>query len=112
MSVQINLPRVRYPHLATYSNKSGFHEIGFELVMMSKQDLSDNASVREAVLQYTSDVSFVEAFVADYMHQLYDCVGERPCGDGISGAGDASLGNSSAGVGSSQSTSLPGMIEC
>ena len=108
--MQVNLPRVRYPHLAAYSNKSGFHEIGFELVIMSKQDLSAKASVREAVLQYATDVSFVEAFVADFMHQLYDCVGDRPCGDRASGANDALIGGGSADVGSAQSNLLPGMF--
>ena len=112
--MQVNLPRVRYPHLAAYSNKSGFHEIGFELVIMSKQDLSTKASVRETVLQYTSDICFVEAFVADFMHQLYDCVGDRPCDERASGANDdandASVCGSSIDAGSAHSDLLPGMF--
>ena len=103
MSVQVNLPRARYPHSAVYTNRPGFHEVSFELILMSKQDLSDNGAVRDAILQYTSDACFVEAFVADYMHQMYDCVGNCSYEGPAAGSYGAGPGNCSECISSGES---------
>ena len=103
LMVRISLPRVRYPHAVVYSNRPGFHDVCFELVLMASQDLLVNESVREAILQFTSDVCYVEAFTADYIHQLQECVDSQgglrqvpreSCGTGASDSSFSSIGSS------------------
>ena len=73
MSVRISLPRVRYSNETIYSNRPGYHDIQYELVMMSNQNLMANDSVREAVMRFSSDIYYLEAFAADYTHRLSEC---------------------------------------
>lgn len=100
--MRVSLPRVRYPHTIVYNNRPGFHDVNFELILMSTQDLLLHDSVKEAILQYSSDVCYVEAFTADYIHQLQDCVGNQggrqhvpreSCGAGSSDSSFGSTGS-------------------
>ena len=74
MSVRIGLPRVRYSCETNYSNRPGYHDVQYELIMMSNQNLLADDSVREAVMRFSSDVYYLEAFAADYIHRLSECV--------------------------------------
>ena len=74
MSPRLSLPRVRYAFEPSYNNRPGFHDVQYEMIFMSDRDLVKNDAVRSALLQYTNDVYFMEAFTADYIHRLVDFV--------------------------------------
>ena len=74
MPVRVNLPRVRYSSDNHYNNRPGFHEVRYEMVLMADRDLLSIAGVPEAVARYSSDVYYLESFVADFMHLLQDAV--------------------------------------
>ena len=74
MPGRISFPRVRYSCETDYSNRPGYHDVQYEMIFMSDQNLLLNDSVREAVMCFSSDVYYLEAFVADYVHRLSDSV--------------------------------------
>ena len=74
MSVRIGLPRLRYSYETNYTNRPGYHNVQYELIMMSNQNVLLNSTVREAVMHFVSDSYHTEAFAADYLHRLSDAV--------------------------------------
>ena len=74
MVVRISLPRVRFSGENGYSNRPGYHDVQYELIFMSNQNLMASDSVREAVMRFSSDIYFMEAFAADFIHRLTDAV--------------------------------------
>ena len=73
MAVRIGLPRVRYSDENEYSDRPGYHDVQYEMILMSNKNLLADDSVREAVMRYSSDIYFMEAFAADYLHRLSAC---------------------------------------
>ena len=74
MSPYVGIPRVRYDHMPMYDKSAGFHQIQYEMVFFSDEDLSANEAVRAAVLAYSQDVYQMEIFVADCLHQISLCL--------------------------------------
>ena len=74
MPIRVGLPRVRFSHENEYSNRPGFHDVQYEVILMSDHDLLVQDSVQEAIMRFTSDVYYMEAFAADYIHRLCDAV--------------------------------------
>ena len=94
MALQVNFPRVRYSHETCYNDRPGFHAVQYEMILMANRDLASDDSVKELLLQYSADVYMVEAFAADYIHQLSAAVA---AGDADSDASCDSLSGSVAG---------------
>ena len=83
MTVRVSLPRVRYSCENEYSNRPGYHDVQYQLILMSDQNLMADESVREAVMRFSSDVYYLEAFAADFIHRLSEAaVGVDPDSEG------------------------------
>lgn len=81
MVIRVNLPRVRYLHENDYTDRPAYHDVRYELIFMSNQNLLAMDTVREAVMRFISDVYFMEAFAADYTHLLLAAVSDYGGGD-------------------------------